>query len=194
MPKKLRIKQGFLIFIITPYTIFMMWIILYLMLFFLFILNIYLITYYIKFSRSEELYIVMLTGNTSYFLLIIFLIISFLSLLLCISGFVLFYKCYKNLNKCTLNPKLFAHMICAVCLLIIHVFLGTISLGISKIIKLNIPEAIQQAMLSYAHDIEMKRNVDGLQVKLKCCGNHNYNDWFMIPWIKTYIGGLKYNK
>ncbi|XP_026476186.1 peripherin-2-like [Ctenocephalides felis] len=49
-------------------------------------------------------------------------------------------------------------------------------------------------MLSYAHDIEMKRNVDGLQVKLKCCGNHNYNDWFMIPWIKTYIGGLKYNK
>lgn len=153
-------------------------------------LNVLLLLYITRFLNNDGRYIAVITGNAIYFLIFLFILLTTLSALFCIFGLVLFYKCYKNLDKCKLNPKLFAHMLCAICLLICNILVGTISFGLTKMIQLNWHDGFQKAMLSYASNINMKISVDRLQIRHKCCGHNNFQDWFRIPWIRTEIGSI----
>uniref|UniRef100_A0A8D8SXW2 Peripherin-2 n=1 Tax=Cacopsylla melanoneura TaxID=428564 RepID=A0A8D8SXW2_9HEMI len=39
-------------------------------------------------------------------------------------------------------------------------------------------------MASYLLDNEWKLTLDHMQFELKCCGAHNYTDWFQTSWIQ----------
>eukprot|EP00057_Strongylocentrotus_purpuratus_P001307 XP_001197913.1 PREDICTED: peripherin-2-like [Strongylocentrotus purpuratus] len=42
---------------------------------------------------------------------------------------------------------------------------------------------LESAMKKYKDDIEIKVEIDSLQLELGCCGNENFEDWFKIQWI-----------
>lgn len=52
-----------------------------------------------------------------------------------------------------------------------------------------------QAMKVYRTNITIKAEVDKLQMEFNCCGNKEYADWFIIPWLDpTYLDTTKLTK
>jgi hypothetical protein len=56
-----------------------------------------------------------------------------------------------------------------------------------KKLETNIPQGIEYAMNKYSTDLEFKRELDSLQYQLKCCGSHNYKEWFKVSLIGTNL-------
>lgn len=42
---------------------------------------------------------------------------------------------------------------------------------------------LESAMKRYKDDIEIKAEIDSLQLELGCCGNEDFEDWFRIQWV-----------
>nr|XP_054759395.1 photoreceptor outer segment membrane glycoprotein 2-like [Lytechinus pictus] len=59
-------------------------------------------------------------------------------------------------------------------------------------LKKSFHNGLTSAMKRYKDDIEIKEEIDSLQLDFGCCGNEDYEDWFRIQWINDdYIEGSK---
>ncbi|XP_064619345.1 tetraspanin-3-like [Lineus longissimus] len=136
------------------------------------------ISVYITYQHYDELSSAYYTLIPASILMGVAVFMFILGLLGCIGG------CKES--KCVLAVFFTLLMV----ILLAEIAAGVLGIVYKAGIENNIETGMKSAFGNYSLEDTLTDEVDYMQNELKCCGLHNYTDWYDTPWGQNHTGVL----